>query len=377
MAEFRIPNRILYGEGTAEQLGILKGQRLLLVYDNPAAAQLAQKYLSPCGMVIRTLEADPDFIDISQVMEGAKALMEFKPEWVLAAGGHGAMDLAKLIRVFYQHPGLSTEDVIQGEATDIPLSKTRLIALPVYNTNGGEASCTAYLANASSGGESEIRNPAFMPNMTIIDPNMLPCSEDRAEALCVMSTFLLAIEASADPNCSSFARPMALESISIIAKSVLAHSYAPSLRSPLLYAQCLAGISHTNSVPGLCSALCRVSALTFGPASLGGLGAVFLPAVIRQDKHQDKYLPAARAMGLKDAAALADAVQEYADMLGLPLYLKEMEVGKNTFLKILSKLSHRVLSVLPPNALPDKEPQKYVEQILRAAYSPKEQQNAQ
>lgn len=371
MAEFRIPNSIIYGNGTAQQLCSLNGRRLLMVYDAPQSKESVQKLLSAADIAVRTFYADPYCADIPQVKEGTKALMEFKPEWILAAGGHGAMDLAKLIRIFYQRPDLTIQDAIQGKAADVTLDKTRLIALPLYNTNGGEATCSAYVWDFSAMRQSEIRNAGLMPDITIIDPDMLSRPSNEQQAACVLSTFILAIEAAADIQASSFVRPMALEAINILSKNVLAHTSASPDKSSLLYAQCLAGIACSNSSPGLGNILCRAAA-SFGPISFGVLGGAILPAAIRLDKNPDKYLAAANAMGLHDASALADAVTEYADMLGLPLTLSEMGVSKNTFLKKLSKVSHSVLSLLPSEIAEEKEPQKHIEQILRMAYSHKE-----
>ena len=43
MAEFRIPIRILYGDGTLEHISGLRGDRMLLVHDCEAACRIAQK----------------------------------------------------------------------------------------------------------------------------------------------------------------------------------------------------------------------------------------------------------------------------------------------------------------------------------------------
>ena len=371
MAEFRIPNSILYGDGAAQQLCSIHGQRLLMVYDDPQIKEPVQKLLSATDIAVRTFYADPYCADIPQVKEGTKALMEFKPEWILAAGGHGAIDLAKLIRIFYQRPDLTIQDAIQGKAASIPLDKTKLIALPLYNTNGSEATCSAYLWDASSMHQYEIRSIGLMPDITIIDTNMLSHPNGDQLASCVLSTFILAIEASADMLSSSFVRPQALEAIRLLSKSVLAHSSASADKAALLYAQCLSGIAHSNSSLGLASVLCRAAAY-FGSASFGVLGAAILPAVIRLDKNPDKYIAAAHALGLTDATSLANAIIEYADLLGLPLTLSEMGINKNTFLKKLSKVSHSVMSLLPTDIAEDKDTQKHIEEILRMAYSHKE-----
>ena len=372
MAEFRIPNSILYGDDAAQQLCSIHGQRLLMVYDNPQIKEAVQNLLSATDIAIRMFYADPYCADIPQVKEGTKALMEFKPEWILAAGGHGAMDLAKLIRIFYQRPDISIQDAIQGKAANIPLDKTKLIALPLYNTNGGEATCSAYLWDASSMHQYEIRSIGLMPDITIIDPSLLFRSNGGQLAESVLSTFILAIEATTEAVlCGSFVRPLALEAISILSKTVLAHSSASADKATIMYAQCLSGIAFSNSSPGLGGILCRAAAY-FGSASFGVLGAAILPAVIRLDKNPDKYIAAAHALGLTDATSLANAIIEYADLLGLPLTLSEMGINKNTFLKKLSKVSHSVMSLLPTDIAEDKDTQKHIEEILRMAYSHKE-----
>ena len=371
MADFRIPNRIIYGKGAVNELCSISCHRMLIVYDDPQVNQTVQKLLCSSDITVRTFYADPYGADIPQVKEGTKALMEFKPDWILAAGGHGAMDLAKLIRIFYQRPDLAVHDEIQDKAAEISLDKTRFIALPLYNTNGHEATDSAYVWDFSAMRQKEIRNSELLPDITIIDPEMVSSPDSQQLAVSVLSTLVLAIEASADMQTGSFVRPMALEAISILSKSVPAHSSAFADNASPLYAQCLAGIAHSNSSPGLGSILCRAAA-SFKHTSLGILGAAIMPAVIKSDRNPRKYFAAACAMGLDDVSVLADTITEYADMFGLPLTLSEMGVSKNLFLKKLSRVAHGVLPLLPSDIAEQKEPQKHIEQILRMAYSHKE-----
>ncbi|MBR5292852.1 MAG: iron-containing alcohol dehydrogenase [Clostridia bacterium] len=371
MADFRIPNRIIYGKGAVNELCSISCHRMLIVYDDPQVNQAVQKLLCSSDITVRTFYADPYGADIPQVKEGTKALMEFKPDWILAAGGYGAIDLAKLIRIFYQRPDLTVQDAIQDKATDIPLDKSKLIILPLFNTNGREATCSACVWDVVSMHQHEIRNINLMPDITIIDPEVLSLPKGERLAAGVLSTLVLSIDAASDLSANSFVRPQALEAISLLSQSIPSHTSAYTDKASLLYAQCLAGIAHSNSIPGLSSILCSALA-SLKPASFGIWGAAILPAVIRLDKNPGKYLAAAKAMELKDSASLADAVTEYADMLGLPLTLSEMGVNKNTFLKKLSKLSYSVLPLLPADIAEQKEPQKHIEQILRMAYSHKE-----
>ena len=144
MAEFRIPIRILYGDGTLEHISGLRGDRMLLVHDCEAACRIAQKQARRTGMHIRVFSVPEGPVDGPTVLEGAKALMEFKPGWIIAIGGHAAMDCAKLMRIFYERPDLTPDDLVRSDIPRMKLGRTRLIAVPVLGSNGGEA--TGYAA---------------------------------------------------------------------------------------------------------------------------------------------------------------------------------------------------------------------------------------
>lgn len=65
---------------------------------------------------------------------------------------------------------------------------------------------------------------------------------------------------------------------------------------------------------------------------------MYLPAIIRRStgQYSEGYAAIASELGLKDTPeALAALIEEYADMLGLPLKLCELERDKNAFLKKL------------------------------------------
>ena len=147
MAEFRIPIRILYGDGTLEHISGLRGDRMLLVHDCEAACRIAQKQARRTGMHIRVFSVPEGPVDGPTVLEGAKALMEFKPGWIIAIGGHAAMDCAKLMRIFYERPDLTPDDLVRSDIPRMKLGRTRLIAVPTLGSNGGEATGYAALWN--------------------------------------------------------------------------------------------------------------------------------------------------------------------------------------------------------------------------------------
>ena len=49
------------------------------------------------------------------------------------------MDCAKLMRIFYERPDLTPDDLVRSDIPRMKLGRTRLIAVPVLGSNGGEA----------------------------------------------------------------------------------------------------------------------------------------------------------------------------------------------------------------------------------------------
>lgn len=341
MAEFRIPIRILYGDGTLEHISGLRGDRMLLVHDCEAACRIAQKQARRTGMHIRVFSVPEGPVDGPTVLEGAKALMEFKPGWIIAIGGHAAMDCAKLMRIFYERPDLTPDDLVRSDIPRMKLGRTRLIAVPTLGSNGGEATGYAALWNPRECLEQVIYCPGLMPHAAIIDPLLLNALPHTHTGEAVLSALALSVEAAVSPEGSFFSRPFAMQAMHTIISSTIAFSCLPFPSEPLLNAQILSGIAHYNASPGLCSAMVHGSMGLFGCVSFGTLCAVYLPAIIRRStgQYSEGYAAIASELGLKDTPeALAALIEEYADMLGLPLKLCELERDKNAFLKKLPAL---------------------------------------
>lgn len=372
MAEFRIPIRILYGNGTLEHISGLRGDRMLLVHDCEAACRIAQKQARHTGMHIRVFSVPEGPVDGPTVLEGAKALMEFKPGWIIAIGGHAAMDCAKLMRIFYERPDLTPDDLVRSDIPRMKLGRTRLIAVPTLGSNGGEATGYAALWNPRECLEQVIYCPGLMPHAAIIDPLLLNALPHTHTGEAVLSALALSVEAAVSPEGSFFSRPFAMQAMHTIISSTIAFSCLPFPSEPLLNAQILSGIAHYNASPGLCSAMVHGSTGLFGCVSFGTLCAVYLPAIIRRStgQYSEGYAAIASELGLKDTPeALAALIEEYADMLGLPLKLCELERDKNAFLKKLPRLTARVAQCGEVAQIIPDDTQKKVEELFRHAYS--------
>ena len=211
-----------------------------------------------------------------------------------------------------------------------------------------------------------------MPHAAIIDPLLLNALPHTHTGEAVLSALALSVEAAVSPEGSFFSRPFAMQAMHTIISSTIAFSCLPFPSEPLLNAQILSGIAHYNASPGLCSAMAHGSMGLFGCVSFGTLCAVYLPAIIRRStgQYSEGYAAIASELGLKDTPeAIAALIEEYADMLGLPLKLCELERDKNAFLKKLPRLTARVAQCGEVAQIIPDDTQKKVEELFRHAYS--------
>ena len=132
---FSIPRTIIYGEGSLAKLADLKGTKAAVVTGGSSMKKLgfldqAVAILKKGGIesiVIDGVEPNPS---VDTVWRGAKAMLEFQPDWIVAIGGGSALDAAKVMWCFYEHPHLTFEDIIPVGAMPPLRNKARFVAIP-------------------------------------------------------------------------------------------------------------------------------------------------------------------------------------------------------------------------------------------------------
>ena len=100
MAKFTLPRDLYHGKGTLETLKTLKGKRAVLCVGGGSMKRAgfldrACDYLKEAGMEVRLfegIEADPS---VETVERGAKVMLDFQPDWIVAMGGGSPIDAAK------------------------------------------------------------------------------------------------------------------------------------------------------------------------------------------------------------------------------------------------------------------------------------------
>ena len=106
MFRFTLPRDIFHGKGALEALKNLEGKKAVICVGGGSMKRFgfldrAEAYLKEAGMevkVIDGIESDPS---VDTVMNGAKVMLEFEPDWIVAIGGGSPIDAAKAMWIKY------------------------------------------------------------------------------------------------------------------------------------------------------------------------------------------------------------------------------------------------------------------------------------
>ena len=114
---FRVPKDIVFGDGALAYLSTLEGKKGILVTGGSSMKKYgfldkAKKHLEEAGMEVSLFDGVEPNPSVDTIESGAKAMIKFEPDWIVAIGGGSALDAAKIMWAFYEHPNLKFEDII-------------------------------------------------------------------------------------------------------------------------------------------------------------------------------------------------------------------------------------------------------------------------
>ena len=130
--------QVVFGPEALTHLATLQGQRAFIVTDQTIAGlglvDKVAEQLQAAGMEFRVFaEVEPE-PSLQTVQRGARAMLDYAPDWIIGLGGGSAMDAAKAMWVLYEHPEMTPEEI----NPIVPLGlrqKARLITIPVSYTH--------------------------------------------------------------------------------------------------------------------------------------------------------------------------------------------------------------------------------------------------
>ncbi|MFX0036040.1 MAG: iron-containing alcohol dehydrogenase [Candidatus Hermodarchaeota archaeon] len=204
-------------------------------------------------------EPSPFFID--------KSAMEFRKEnidLVIGIGGGSVIDTGKAISAMIPKQD-SIKNYLEGVGTKVhDGKKIPYIAVPTTSGTGSEATKNAVISEIGPDGyKKSLRHDNLIPNIAIIDPELMISCPSSISAACGMDAFTQLLEAYVSPKGSLMTDSLAYSGMKFISENLLLVCSTGAadvmIRAAMAYGALMSGIALANAglgiVHGLASAI--------------------------------------------------------------------------------------------------------------------------
>ena len=182
---------------------------------------------------------------------------------VISIGGGSVTDAGKAISAM-----LSKKDSIKnylegiGDKTHDGI-KIPFIAVPTTSGTGSEATKNAVISEIGPNGfKKSLRHDNFIPEVALIDPELMISCPPSISAACGMDTFTQLIEAYVSPQGSPMANSLAINAMEFISQNLLLGCSKGAsnidVRASIAYASLISGITLANAGLGIVHGLASV-----------------------------------------------------------------------------------------------------------------------
>ena len=145
MARFTLPRDLYHGKGALRLKDDLRESAMIWCHSSMKRfgfLDRAKQYLEEAGMEVCLFEGIEPDPSVETVMKGAKAMEEFKPDWIVAMGGGSPIDAAKAMWIKYEYPDITFEDMCK--VFGIPKLRKKAHFCAISSTSGTATEVTAF-----------------------------------------------------------------------------------------------------------------------------------------------------------------------------------------------------------------------------------------
>lgn len=380
---FQAP-QVIFGDGALSHLETIRGSRMTIVTD---ATLLRLGYvdrvraaLEPVGMQVSVYaEVEPD-PSLDSVRRGADAMLEFRPDWILALGGGSVMDAAKAMWVLYERPDLQPDAINPIETLGLR-QKARLIAVPTTAGTGSEATWAVVLTDPAERRKLGLGNREDLPDLAILDPEMVMQLPARLTADTGLDALVHAIEGYTTTFHNDFSDGLCMRAAQLIfayLPRAYHHGSDVEARTHLQNAAAIAGMGFGNSMAGLAHGLGHALGGVF-QVPHGRAVALFLPYTIEYclggEPGSTRYMGLARCLDLPAGSeaeagrALVQAFRQLSEQVAQPCTLRACGIDAADFEREIEVLVDNALNdsqTIMSSRVPDSDD---LRRLLRAAFS--------
>lgn len=408
MQWFKVPDKIYFEHNSIQYLEKMPNITRAFIVTDPGMVSLG--YVDKILYYLRKrtehvhceifsdVEPDPS---IETVKRGAQMMDEFKPDVIIALGGGSAMDAAKGMWLFYEHPDVDFNSLrlrfldIRKRAFKFPKmgNKAQLVAIPTTSGTGSEVTSFAVISDKKNNMKYPLADYELTPNIAIIDPQFVMSLPKSATADTGLDVLTHALEAYVSVMASDYTDGLAMKAIQLVFK-YLPRAYKngaedAEAREKMHNASCMAGMAFTNAFLGLNHSIAHKIGGEYHVPH-GRANAVLLPHVIKYNAStpskfvsfpkykkfiaDEKYAEIAAFLGLpaktteEGVQSLINAVIDLMKEVNEPLSFSECGIDEETYMRNVHDIANKAFEDQCTTANPKLPLVKEIEQIMIDAY---------
>lgn len=380
MQWFKIPAKIYFERDSIEYLHQMKEMNRVMIvtdrsmvdlgYVNRVTDQLQLRRNEVQYQLFCDVEPDPS---IQTVQKGVQLMRSFEPDTIIALGGGSAMDAAKGMWLFYEHPEVNFNDLkqkfmdIRKRAFQYPElgKKAHLVCIPTTSGTGSEVTPFAVISDKVEHKKYPLTDYSLTPTVAIIDPALTMTLPRGITADTGMDVLTHATEAFVSTLASDYTDGLAIQAIKMVFK-YLERSYNngandPEAREKMHNASALAGMAFANAFLGMNHSMAHKIGAEFHVPH-GRANAILLPFTIRYNGQKpqklstwpkynyycadERYAELSRILGLpcstveEGVESYAKACGELAKKVGIKMNFKSQGLDEKAWLDKVEELAY-------------------------------------
>ena len=411
MQWFKIPEKIYFEAGSIQYLEKMPDITRAFIVTDPGMVKLGyvdkllyhlrkrEDYVH--SEIFSDVESDPSFETVNR---GVQMMNEFKPDVIIALGGGSAIDAAKGMWLFYEHPDADPEGMklkfmdIRKRTYKFPKLgvKAKMVAIPTTSGTGSEVTSFAVISDKEINKKYPLADYELTPDVAIVDPDLVMSLPQGITADTGMDVLTHALEAYVSNMASDYTDGLAEKAVELVFKN-LREAYNNGTnkfaREKMHNASTIAGMAFTNAFLGINHSLAHKLGAEFHLPH-GRLNAILLPYVIKYNASKptkfvsfpkyeyyiadQKYAEISRKMGFESSTveegvnSLITEIQKLNKDLNIPASFKEAGISEEEFLAKVDMLADRAFEDQCTTANPRLPLVAELKEILLDSYYGKE-----
>lgn len=376
MQWFKLPPKVYFEENSVMYLTEMDNVERVMIVCDPGMVNIG--YTDIVEQVLRRRENQPQIKVFNEVepnpsthtvYKGLEMFINFQPNTIIALGGGSAMDAAKAIWMFFEHPETSffgaKQKFLDIRKRTYKITKpknAKFICIPTTSGTGSEVTPFAVITDSETHVKYPLADYALTPDIAIVDPQFVLSVPKDVAADTGMDVLTHAIESYVSVMASDYTRGLSLQAIKLTfdyLKSSVQENDKHS-REKMHNTSTMAGMAFANAFLGISHSIAHKIGGEYGIPH-GRTNAILLPHVIRYNakdpqKHalfpkydffraDTDYADIAKFLGLKGNTteelvdALANAVYDLGCSVGIDMNLKSQGVTEELLHSTIDRMA--------------------------------------